>query len=136
MLAVAAQLQLPPRVLPSIQAVEGGRVGLVRTNRNGSEDFGLMQINSIWLEPLSRRTGLTREILRSRLIDDACFNIAVAGAVLRVYLRETNGNLLAAIGNYHSHTPARHSAYQLKVIGAAVEMFVNRSTQHVAAGAR
>lgn len=123
MLAVAAELHLPPRVLPAIQAVEGGRVGMSRMNTNGSEDLGLMQVNSLWLPLLSRRTGLARDALREKLIQDGCFNIAVAGAILRVYLHEARGDLLAAVGNYHSHTPVRHRAYQLRVVDAAVKMF-------------
>ena len=82
MLAVAAELHLPPRVLPSIYAVEGGRVGLARVNANGTEDFGLMQVNSLWLAALARHTGLSREAVRGKLIEDGCFNIAVAGAIL------------------------------------------------------
>ena len=46
MALTAAVYHLPPRVLPSIQAVEGGRVGLAHLNRNGTEDLGVMQINA------------------------------------------------------------------------------------------
>lgn len=123
MLAVAAELQLPPRVLPAIQAVEGGRVGMARINANGSEDLGLMQVNTLWLPLLSRHTRMSRDALRDKLIHDGCFNIAVSGAILRFYLRETRGDLAAAVGNYHSHTPIRHRAYQVKVVGAALRMF-------------
>ena len=123
MLAVSTELQLPPRVLPAIQAVEGGRVGLSRTNANGSEDLGLMQVNSLWLPLLARHTGLAQDAVRTRLVHDGCFNIEIAGAIMRLYLRESRGDLLAAVGNYHSHTPLRHQAYQQKVIGAAIRMF-------------
>ncbi len=126
MLAVAAELNLPPRVLPAIQAVEGGRVGMARMNSNGTEDLGLMQVNTSWLPLLSRRTGLSEDLLRDKLIQDGCFSIAVAGAVMRFYLHETRGDLLAAVGNYHSHTPLRHRAYQMKVVGAALKMFGDR----------
>jgi len=123
MLAVSTALSLPPRVLPAIQAVEGGRVGFARMNTNGSEDLGLMQVNTLWLPVLARHTGLSQDAVRNRLVHDGCFNIAVAGAIMRLYLRESQGNLLAAVGNYHSHTPLRHQAYRERVIGAAVKMF-------------
>lgn len=123
MLAVAAELNLPPRVLPAIQAVEGGQVGMSRSNANGTEDLGVMQVNTIWLPLLSRHTGLPPAALRGKLIDDGCFNVAISGAILRFYLHETRGDLLAAVGNYHSHTPLRHRAYQLRVVGAALKMF-------------
>jgi soluble lytic murein transglycosylase-like protein len=123
MLAVAAELHLPPRVLPAIQAVEGGRVGMARTNANGSEDLGLMQINTIWLPLLARHTGTAPAVLRDKLIRDPCFNIAVSGAILRFYLHETHGDLPAAVGNYHSHTPIRHRDYQVKVTATALRLF-------------
>jgi soluble lytic murein transglycosylase-like protein len=123
MLAVSTQLQLPPRVLPAIQAVEGGQVGLARANANGTEDFGLMQVNSAWLPTLSRLSGLSQDALRARLVNDACFNIAVAGALFRFYLHEAGGDLATAVGNYHSHTPVRHRAYQERVLRAALKMF-------------
>jgi hypothetical protein len=126
MLAVAAELHLPPRVLPAIQAVEAGQVGMARGNANGSEDLGLMQVNSLWVPVLSRLTGRQQGSLRDRLVNDGCFNIAIAGAIVRFYLRETPGDLLAAVGNYHSHTPIRHQAYQEKVVSAAIKMFETR----------
>jgi soluble lytic murein transglycosylase-like protein len=123
MLAVSVQLQLPPRVLPAIQAVEGGRIGMARLNTNGTEDLGLMQVNSTWVDVLARRLNQPRDGLREQMVQDACFNIAVAGAIVKLYLRETRGDLLSAIGNYHSRTLSRHRAYQGKVVAAAVKMF-------------
>jgi hypothetical protein len=64
--------------------------------------------------------------VRARLLDDPCFNIAAAGLILRGYLDETRGDLLRAVGNYHSHTPALNQGYQAKVVGAARLMFVAR----------
>jgi soluble lytic murein transglycosylase-like protein len=123
MAAVAALNGLPPRVLPAIQAVEGGRVGAVHRNADGSEDYGLMQVNSRWLPVLARYSGLNEAELRARLIALPCFNIAIAGAILRTYLDETGGDLMRAVGNYHSHTPGLNRAYQAQVLGAAVAMF-------------
>ena len=123
MAAVAAFYHLPPRALPAIQQVEGGEVGRVSGNGDGSQDMGVMQINTIWLGPLARRTGLPEGEVRRRLIGDACFNIAAAGAILRIYLDEERGDLMRAVGDYHSHTPARNSAYQAKVLAAAARLF-------------
>jgi hypothetical protein len=123
MLAIATHFNLPPRILPSIQKVEGGQVGVAHLNANGTEDLGLMQVNSLWVAPLAQRLGVSAEVMRARLLQDACFNITVAGAVVRVYLNRSNGDVLTAVGNYHSHTPIFHQAYQAKVIGAAVALF-------------
>jgi len=125
MAAVAAFNHLPPRVLPSIQAVEGGSIGSVHRNADESEDLGLMQVNTRWVPPLARYTGLGEEVVRLRLIALPCFSIAAAGAILRVYLDETHGNLMLAIGDYHSHTPALNQAYQAQVLRSALRLFVN-----------
>lgn len=126
MVATAAFYHLPPRVLPSIQVVEGGRVGTISANTDGTNDFGVMQVNTIWLGPLARATGLSRDEVQARLTRDACFNIAAGGAILRTYLNEEHGDLMRAVGDYHSHTPARNVRYQALVRGAAARLFGGR----------
>jgi len=123
MATVAAFYHLPPRALPSIQQVEGGRPGAVSVTANGTEDLGVMQVNTIWIGPLARRAKLPEAEVRRRLIGDACFNIAAAGAILRTYMEEERGDLMRAIGDYHSHTPARNQAYQAKVLASAFRLF-------------
>lgn len=123
MLAVAAFYGLPPRVLPAIQAVEGGQVGTVSRNTDGSEDLGVMQVNTRWLGPITQLTGLPEATVRERLTGDACFNIAAAGAILHGHLQQTNGDLMRALGNYHSRTPERHGAYTARVLDAASRLF-------------
>jgi soluble lytic murein transglycosylase-like protein len=123
MASVAAVYHLPPRVLPSIQAVEGGRPGLVHLNTDGSHDLGVMQVNTRWVQPLAWQTGLAPAVAEQRLLFDGCFNIAVAGAIMRIYLNEAHGNLLLAVGYYNSHTPPLAQAYQLRVLHAAVRLF-------------
>lgn len=123
MALVAAAHGLPPRVLPAIQAVEGGRVGTVSPNRNGTEDLGVMQVNTVWLPALARRSGLPEAEVRRRLVEQPCFNVAAAGLILRAHLDETR-DLLRAVGNYHSRTPALHLAYRARVTAAATRLFV------------
>ena len=123
MAAAAAFYHLPPRVLPSIQAVEGGRPALIQPNTNGTFDLGLMQINTIWIGSLARYAHMTGPAVTDRLLHDPCFNIANSAAIVRVCLTEAHGNLMVAIGYYHSHTPARSMAYQQKVLGAAGALF-------------
>lgn len=123
MVAVAAYYHLPPRVLPAIQAVEGGRVGSLHVNTDGSEDLGVMQVNTRWVESLARTIGATPEATRQRLIGDACFNIAASGVILRFYLNEARGDILLAVGDYHSHTPALRDDYLARVMRSASAMF-------------
>ncbi len=126
-MALVAQIySLPPRVLPSIQAVEGGGPGVMHRNTDGSIDLGVMQINTLWLPALSRYTRLDPDEVRNRLLHRPCFNIAAAGLILRTYLDETRGDLMLAIGNYHSHTPLLNQGYQTKVRQSAAAMFAAR----------
>jgi hypothetical protein len=123
MLAVATFYGLPPRVLPAIQAVEGGQVGTASRNSDGSEDLGVMQVNTRWLGPIAQLTSLSEATVRERLTGDACFNIAAAGAILHGHLQQANGDLMRAVGNYHSRTPELHAAYAARVLDAANRLF-------------
>jgi hypothetical protein len=124
-MALAASIyNLPPRVLPSIHAVEGGRPGTISDNRDGYQDLGVMQINSLWIHPLALYTTTPASEVRNRLINDPCYNIAAAGAILRTYLLETHGNLMQAIGDYHSHRWTLNVGYRTQVMQAAEALFV------------
>jgi hypothetical protein len=79
MVAAASFYHLPPRVLPSIQVVEGGRPGVISQNTDGSADLGVMQVNTIWVPQFASITGMTEDAVRTRLVVDPCFNIAAAG---------------------------------------------------------
>ena len=124
MALVAHLYALPPRVLPAIHAVEGGAPGIVHANRDGSRDLGVMQVNTLWLPALARYTHTTAATVASRLLGEPCYNIAAAGAIFRTYLNETRGDLLQAVGDYHSHTRSLNILYQGAVLHAATVMFV------------
>jgi hypothetical protein len=126
MALIASLYNLPPRVLPSIHVVEGGQSSTVHLNRDGSEDLGYMQVNTRWLPDLSNYSGLPVATVRQNLLTRPCFNIAAAGLILRVYLDETKGNLMLAVGDYHSHTPQLNSAYQQRVVNSAMSLFAGK----------
>ena len=123
MLAVSQFYHLPPRVLPSIQAVEAGRAGTISRNLNGTADLGVMQVNTRWVPFFAQSWYMTPREVAERLIDDPCFNIAAAGAIVRIYLDESHGDVVRAVGYYHSHTPDLASWYQIKVIRASYWLF-------------
>jgi hypothetical protein len=123
MLAVSQFYHLPPRVLPSIQVVEAGHPGTISRNFNGTADLGVMQVNTRWLPYIARAWHMTPRVVAGRLIDDPCFNVAVAGAIMRIYLDESHGNVIEAVGYYHSHTPELKEWYQIRVIHASFVLF-------------
>ncbi len=127
MALVASLYNLPPRVLPSIQAVEGGRAGTVHRNRDGTDDLGVMQINTRWVPAFAAFTGLPAAAVRERLTERPCFNIAAAGAILRTYLDESDGDLMRAIGYYHSHTGPLSKQYRALVVASAARLFGARA---------
>jgi hypothetical protein len=131
MLVVAATIGLPPRVLPVIQAMEGGRVGLAHPDADGTADLGVMQVNTIWLPVLAARAGITIAETRHRMIDEPCFNIAAAALILRSYLAETGGAILPAVGDYHSHTVALNRAYQAEAERTVRRLFVSADPAYI-----
>ena len=123
MLQAAQYYSLPPRVLPTISKVEGGAVGSVHANTDGTSDLGVMQVNTRWVQPIAARIHETPAAVQDRLINDPCFNIAAAALILRSYLDETRGDLMQAVGDYHSHTLMLNLAYRAHVVAVARAMF-------------
>src|ERR1700722_8700765 len=123
MLSVSQFYHLPPRVLPSIQLVEAGQPGTISHNFNGTGDLGVMQVNSTWIPVLARTWLLTPREVAERLIEDPGFNFVAAGSIMRIYMDEARGDVVRAVGYYHSHTPELASWYQIRVIRASFVLF-------------
>jgi hypothetical protein len=129
MLAAAQFYHLPPRVLPAIHAVEGGFPGAIHPNRDGSDDLGVMQINTRWVAPLTALLNrhaappMAQDVVHDRLVTDSCFNIAAAAAIVQAEWLGAGQDWLRAVGNYHSHTPHLHDDYLARVTQAARTLF-------------
>ena len=113
----ADRYELPASIIHAILEVEGGRVGQAVMNRNGTEDLGPMQINTIWLPQLAS-FGITRQQLQN----DRCINILVGSWILSrqfEMVKNMEGpperKLWWGIGAYHSKTPEHNVKYALKV---------------------
>lgn len=104
-----AHYGVPPRVLWAIHLVEGGHLGSIHSNQNGSRDYGPYQINSIWLPRLARY-GYTSQLLARK----ACANSYAAAWVLSQAVAHT-GSLWGGVGRYHSSTPTLAHGYAMKV---------------------
>lgn len=110
-LAAGAYQHVSPVVLQAIawQESHGNPLALHR-NRNGSVDYGMMQINSIHLAVLSRY-GLSAADLMN-----PCANVYVAAWYLHQMVIKY-GNTWEAIGAYHSETPAERDRYAHAIAG-------------------
>jgi soluble lytic murein transglycosylase-like protein len=101
--------KVPPMLLQSIAWVESRYdKNAENYNTNGSVDMGVMQINSLWLEPLSEYGVETKHLY------NACYNISVAAWILRKQINEVGYNW-QAVAHYHSRTPERGENYARKV---------------------
>lgn len=105
----AAYQHVNPLILRAIAWQESrNRPDAKHVNANGSIDYGVMQINTIHLPTLAQY-GIGKEALMS-----PCKNIYIAAWQLR---RQVNryGNTWAAVGAYHSATPALRDEYARQI---------------------
>ncbi len=123
-LAAAVAFHLPPAVVTTVQAVEGGRPGSVSVNSNGTLDLGPMQVNTIWIEPISAETGVPPREVAIRLRDDTCFNVLIGTWILRSRIDDA-GDLETGIAHYHSRTPVHAETY-LQKFAAALSQLAER----------
>ncbi|HEY6837290.1 MAG TPA: lytic transglycosylase domain-containing protein [Geobacteraceae bacterium] len=97
------QYGINPLILRAIAKVESNFNPLaLNRNRNGSYDFGLMQINSSWARVLGTE--------RWNSLGDACYN-TMTGAWILANCMSTYGYTWKAIGCYNSQTPDKRDRY-------------------------
>ena len=120
---VSRRYQIPVALLGGVLAQERGRLGQASRNKNGSWDFGPMQINSAWLKFFAPY-GITEHRLRH----DGCANLAVGAWIIRYEQGRAKGDLWQAVGRYHSHRPDLAAAYQAQVAARVGELDAGRPT--------
>jgi soluble lytic murein transglycosylase-like protein len=119
----AIDFHLPELLLYAVMSVERGQPGLVRRNRNGTTDHGLMQINSgMWLPYFQRKYGIKPRTLTN----DACLSVRAAAYVLRWEINHANGNFWAGVGRFHSRNPALSEIYIQMVYSASLRITEGR----------
>ena len=82
-----------------------------------------MRVNTRWVQPLAWQAGMAPAVAERRLLIDGCFDIAVAGAIVRIYLNQARRNRLRAVGYYNSPTPLVVQAYEVRVLHAVTRLF-------------
>jgi DNA polymerase III delta prime subunit len=93
----------------TVLVTEGGRVGSAIQNKNGSVDYGPMQINSCWL-PMLQTYGYTQQQIQY----DPCINVQVGTWILSKNIAQA-ATLWRGVGNYNSKKPNLNIRYQNKV---------------------
>jgi hypothetical protein len=105
----AVTYYVPATVIISVLNTEGGYQGAAIKNRNGSIDYGSMQINSSWL-PTLEPYGYTAQKLQF----NPCDNVMAGTWILSQQIAESP-QYWKGVGDYHSHTFWENATYQGKV---------------------
>ncbi|WP_145522043.1 lytic transglycosylase domain-containing protein [Yersinia aldovae] len=108
----AIRWDVPEIILEAIILHEsGGQPDARNINKNGSHDYGLMQINTINVKPLKSKGIIQNE----RMLMHPCTNIE-AGAYLLSLKFKKYGYSWRAVGAYHSETAHYRDKYASKIM--------------------
>lgn len=97
---------VPAAIIVSVMQKENGKNGQANKNKNNTIDYGVLQINSIWLSTIAAY-GYTKEDIQY----NGCKNIEVGTWLLSRHMA-SNKPLWNSIANYHSKTPRYNTAYK------------------------
>lgn len=100
---------VPACILRAIHQIESGgrvRAGLIRSNTNGTHDYGITQINDVWVRYFNKKFGITAR----QLVNNSCLAIHASAYVVRFEIN-TSGDFWTGVGRYHSRTPVRRDGY-------------------------
>lgn len=99
---------IDPLILKAIAKIESGeKITVKHINENGTTDYGLMQINTFWVEQLSLDT--------LKLLNDPEYSMFWASYILRRCF-DRYGVTVRGLGCYHSLNNDRALTYAVKVI--------------------
>lgn len=109
---------IDPLLLQAIAQVESSmNPRALNRNRNGSEDLGLMQINSSHLVRLGR-DGITRQ----QLLDDACLSVMVGAGILSEFIGQF-GYTWRAVGAYNAGGGAGRDVLRERYAGKVIREY-------------
>lgn len=115
--------RVPKIILLSILVVEGGRNGMARKNKNGTHDFGMAQINTIWVKKLRNQYGISNA--KNLLQYNGCYNIHAGAWILKTELQGAtirSHDFWKRVGNYHSRNERLNLKYQGLVYKAMLKI--------------
>jgi soluble lytic murein transglycosylase-like protein len=98
---------ISPVLLKSIAKAESGfNPSASHRNTNGTQDIGLMQINSAWVSTLGLTSG--------ELLADACLNVRAGAYILKDCISRY-GYTWQAVGCYNASSPGKRSRYAWRI---------------------
>ena len=120
--SASAAYRLPPAVVLILLSVEGGALGHVSANTNGTVDIGPMQVNTIWIPVVARHWRATTSETYAALRDNFCANVEAGTWILRQAMDQAHGDFWEGVGFYHSHDPGYKADYLRKVLHQALRL--------------
>jgi len=112
------QAGVEPALLWAIAEVETGfNPTAVSTNRDGSLDVGLMQINSRWRNSIGEKTWGS--------LFDPCTNVRVAAGILAECIAE-HGYSWQGIGCYNAVSTDRQADYARKILSVMQQILASQ----------
>ena len=114
--AASRAYHVPPAILVILLNVEGGSLGAVSQNTNGTVDIGPMQVNQIWVPQVAAHWSTTKDRAYRALRDNFCANLEAGAWILRQGLDEAHGDFWEGVGYYHSHDPGHKQTYLRSVL--------------------
>jgi hypothetical protein len=130
-LAAARLYHLPSVILVILLNVEGGALGKVHGNSNGTVDIGPMQVNQIWLPVIAAHWQAGIQQTFHALRDNFCANVTAGAFILHRAIAQAHGHLWQGVAIYHSEAPRYQSAY-LRAVLAEVRRLQIASTSRSA----
>lgn len=120
--AASRAYRVPPAILVILLNVEGGALGAVSKNTNGTVDIGPMQVNQIWLSEVAAHWHSSTSASYFALRDNFCANVEAGAWILRKGLDEARGDFWEGVGYYHSHDPAYKRSYLHAVLAQILRL--------------
>jgi hypothetical protein len=120
--AAAAVYREPPAVLLILLNVEGGTLGNISQNNNGTVDIGPMQVNQLWIPDLAAHWRADQQATYVALRDNFCANVEAGAWILRQGLDQAHGDFWGGVGYYHSHDPVYGDSYLRSVLKQALRL--------------
>jgi hypothetical protein len=112
----------PAAVLLILLNVEGGTLGAVSQNTNGTVDIGPMQVNQIWVPDVAAHWHASTRAAYLALRDNFCANVEAGAWIVRQCVDQANGDFWEGVGYYHSHDAGYQRAYLRAVLSQALRL--------------
>jgi hypothetical protein len=120
--AAASVYHEPPAVLLILLNVEGGTLGAISHNTNGTVDIGPMQVNQLWIPKLSLHWSADPQTTYDALRDNFCANVEAGAWILRQGLDRAHGDFWGGVAYYHSFDPVNQNIYLHSVLAQALRL--------------